>query len=63
MKDAMRIVAIRIIAISTEMTEIATISEALLLPTAAAVLGVIIEELTASTVDRDGCTGVVELIC
>lgn len=60
MKDAMRIVAIRIIAISTEMTEIATISEALLLPTAAAVLGVIIEELTASTVDRDGCT---ELIC
>ena len=63
MKDAMRIVAIRIIAISTEMTEIATISEALLLPTAAAVLGVIIEELTASTVDRDRCTGVVELIC
>lgn len=63
MKDAMRIVAIRIIAISTEMTEIATISEALLLPTAAAVLGVIIEELTASTVDRDGRTGVVELIC
>lgn len=60
MKDAMRIVAIRIIAISTEITEIATISEALLLPTAAAVLGVIIEELTASTVDRDGCT---ELIC
>lgn len=60
MKDAMRIVAIRIIAISTEITEIATISEALLLPTAAAVLGVIIEELTASTVDRDGRT---ELIC